>query len=502
MTTTSRMPRGTPVAPPVAPMGTQWGTPSSSTVASRAKVPARSGPSRYSLMADVAGGVALATLVAVVALWLLDGGIAAVAEPGGLALTTGRLTGLIAADLLLIQVLLMARIPWVERAWGHDVLTRRHRLVGHTSFYLMLAHIVLIVIGYTQSGSLSLLPQIWDLVVNYPGMLLAVAGTVALVAVVVTSIRAARRRLRYESWHLIHLYAYVGVGLALPHELWTGSDFLGSSAATVFWWTLWGVTAGTVVIFRLALPIARSAFHRLTVQAVVPEAPGVVSVVMRGRHLARLGLQPGQFFHWRFLQRPGWTRAHPYSISAVPAADRLRITVRTDGDGGRRLAQLRPGVRVLLEGPYGTLTPDRRLRRDVLLLAAGVGITPMRGLAEHLISEPAAPGRHGLRPPSVILLHRISTPSDVLFSAELAELSRQGDLRVGHLVGPRSVDGSWLPAMQHRMDAARALQHLVPDVADREVYLCGPARWMAAAAGTLRQVGVSPSAIHREDFSW
>jgi ferredoxin-NADP reductase len=56
----------------------------------------------------------------------------------------------------------------------------------------------------------------WDLVTTYPGMLLAALGFGALVMVVVTSVRAARRRLRYESWHLLHLYAYLGVGLALP----------------------------------------------------------------------------------------------------------------------------------------------------------------------------------------------------------------------------------------------------------------------------------------------
>ena len=67
--------------------------------------------------------------------------------------------------------------------------------------------------------------------IDYPGMLLAVAGTACLVMVVVTSVRAARRRLRYESWHLLHLYAYLGVGLALPHQLWTGQEFIGSAAA-------------------------------------------------------------------------------------------------------------------------------------------------------------------------------------------------------------------------------------------------------------------------------
>ena len=81
-------------------------------------------------------------------------------------------------------------------------------------------------------------------------MLLAVAGTAALVMVVVTSVKRARRRLRYESWHLIHLYGYLGAGLALPHQLWTGADFLSSPAATVFWWALYGVCAGSVLVFR------------------------------------------------------------------------------------------------------------------------------------------------------------------------------------------------------------------------------------------------------------
>ncbi len=457
---------------------------------------------RRSTLADLTGGAALATLVFVVALWLRGGGIRTLAGPGGFALTTGRLTGLLAADLLLIQVMLMARIPLVERAWGQDVLTRRHRTIGYWSFYLMLAHIVLIVIGYTQSGTMTLLPQTWDIVVNYPGMLLAVAGTAALVAVVVTSIRAARRRMRYESWHLIHLYAYLGVGLALPHELWTGYDFLASPVATVFWWTLWGVAAGAIVIFRLLLPLVRSAFHSLTVEAVVSEAPGVVSVIMRGRHLDRLPVRAGQFLHWRFLGGPGWSRAHPYSVSAGPSGDRIRITAATSGDDGSRLATVRPGTRVLVEGPYGALTADRRRRRDVLLVAAGIGITPMRALAEQVATEPATSGPGGPRPPTVVLLHRVRTPHDALFGSELSSLSRWLTVRTVLLVGPRDPAGSWLPAAPGPADPAEVLRRLVPDLAEREVYLCGPAGWMAAVAVTLRTLGVPLDAIHREDFRW
>ena len=111
---------------------------------------------------------------------------------------------------------------------------------------------------------------LWDLTSHYPGMLLAVAGTVALVMVVVTSVKAARRRLRYESWHLLHLYAYLGVGLALPHQLWTGQEFLASPGPTVFWWTLWAAAAGAVLVFRIGLPLWRTLRHDLRVTSASP----------------------------------------------------------------------------------------------------------------------------------------------------------------------------------------------------------------------------------------
>lgn len=116
------------------------------------------------------------------------------------------------------------------------------------------------------------------------------AGTACLVMTVATSLRAARRRLRYESWHLLHLYAYLGVGLALPHQLWTGQEFLASTAATVFWWSLWALAAGAV------------------------------SVHLTGRHLDRLPAQAGQFLTWRFLHRQGWPRGAPTSSPSTGAA--------------------------------------------------------------------------------------------------------------------------------------------------------------------------------------
>lgn len=455
---------------------------------------------RYAWMADAAGVAAASTMVALAAMWFANGAMTDLGSLGGFALAIGRLTGLIAADLLLIQVLLMARIPFVERAWGQDVLTRQHRIAGEASFFLMIAHIVLITIGYVQAGTLTLWGQIEDFVVNYPGMMLAVAGTVALFGVAATSVRVVRRRMRYESWHLLHLYAYVGVALVLPHELWTGQGFLASQAMTVFWWTLWGLAAGAIVAFRLALPLGRSLAHRLVVDRVVVEAPGVQSVIIRGRRMSRLNAQPGQYFSWRFLTGAGWMRAHPFSVSAVPGGDRVRITMRTSGDEARRLSGLRAGTRVLVEGPYGSLTADRRLRRDVLMIAAGVGITPLRGLAEQIATEPPAAGPGGRLRPSVVVLHRVSALEGAVFTREWEELAAQCGIGFGRLVGPRDPAGGWLPAAPYPVDEAQYLRRLVPDIGERSVYLCGPRPWMTAVRRTLHNLGIDPAAVHREDF--
>jgi DMSO/TMAO reductase YedYZ heme-binding membrane subunit len=224
-------------------------------------------PRRYQ---DAAGAFAWLSMLVVVALWVAGGGIHDLGDLlGASGLTTlGRITGLVAADLLLIQVLLMARIPLVERAYGQDELARKHRLVGFWSFNLMLAHVVLITLGYAASARTEIVGEFLRLVLTYPGMLLGLAGSAALTLVAVTSIKMARARLRYEDWHLLHLYAYLGVGLALPHELWTGADFLTSPLATLYWWTLWGAAAGAVLLWRVALPLYRSAWHRLVVERV------------------------------------------------------------------------------------------------------------------------------------------------------------------------------------------------------------------------------------------
>ena len=437
-----------------------------------------------------AASVLWLSLLLVTYWWAADGGIRDLGGWAGGLTSTGRLTGLVASVLLLAQVVLMARVPRLEAAFGQDRLARLHRLVGFTSFNLMLAHIVLITWGYA-AGELGRTPAtLWGLVTDYPGLLLATGGTVCLVMVVVTSIKAARRRIRYESWHLLHLYAYLGVGLALPHQLWTGQQFMSSPSRTVFWWTAWGVAAAAVLLFRVGLPVRVSLRHRLRVTSVVPEAGGIASVYLTGRHLERLDVEAGQFLSWRFLGRRGWTRANPYSLSAAPDGRSLRITVQAVGDGSAGLFSVRPGTRALVEGPYGRLSARARTRPKVALIGAGVGVTPLRALAEGLDYLPG----------DAVILQRYT--SEPLFASELAALAAEKGLRVLPLPGRRRGPDSWLGDGVGTADDLSALTYWVPDIADRDVYVCGPEQWTDLVRATLTAAGLPEDRLHLETFAW
>jgi predicted ferric reductase len=433
------------------------------------------------------------TSLFVVALWVAGGGIEALFAFDSDTLTTlGRITGLVAANLLLYQVLLLARIPLFERGFGHDGLTRMHRLVGFWSFWLMLGHIVLITLGYAAESKVNPILQLWQFVVDYPAMLLATAGTLLLILVVVTSLRRARSALRYESWHLLHLYAYLGVGFSLPHMLWTGNDFLTSLPATVYWWTLWAVAAAAILLWRVVVPVVSSLRHRLRVVAVEPDGVRGVTVRMRGRRLDALGLTAGQFLVWRFLDGAGWMRGHPYSLAAAPAGDELEISVRLIGDGSRRLRGLRPGIRVLFEGPYGVMTGERRTGSRLFMIGAGAGVAPLVAVLD---AERTAPG-------VATLLVRDHVPEDALRGDAIARLVAERGLRYARLDGHRSHGGSsWIPESHAAWQGPALLRYLEPQLDEADVFVCGPDAWMKSVLRDLDAAGVAKDRIHVERFT-
>jgi predicted ferric reductase len=403
------------------------------------------------------------------------------AAPGGLATAAGRLTGLAGTYLMLITVLLVARLPVLERTIGQDRLVRWHRRIGPWPLFLIAAHGVLIVVGYAAVAKSGLLHQLGTLLWSYPGVLAATAGAVLLFMAGITSYRIARRRMSHETWWAVHLYTYLALALAFSHQIGTGQSFVGHPLAT-FWWTaMWLATAGVALVYRVGLPLWRSVVHGLRVVEVREDSPGVVSLICKGRRLDRLPLAGGQFLQWRFLKRGMWWQAHPYSLSGLAEPPYLRVTVKDLGDHSRSLATLEPGTRIAIEGPYGAFTAASRKGDAVLLVGAGVGATPLRALLEDLP-----------RWVDVVVLLRAHTREELVLREEIAALVEARGGRLHELVGPRS---------EVRLDAA-ALTWLVPDIDLRDLFVCGPKGFTEAVKKSARAAGTPRDRIHEEAFAF
>ena len=416
-----------------------------------------------------------ANAVVVVGLWWRQGGLD-VHDAAGVLTSLGRVTGLLGAYLALVELLLLARVPVLDRL-GSDRVGAWHRWNGASCLALIAAHTVLVTAGYALADDVGFLHELSDLLSRYTGVLLATIALALLIVVVVTSLVAVRRRLGYRAWHVLHLGAYVAIALAFSHQLATGQEFQRQPVARAYWWALYAATLAAILAFRVVIPVARSLRHDLRVTRVVREAPDVVSIEIGGRDLGRLPALSGQFLHWRFLARGLWSEAHPFSLSAAPG-ERWRITVKRLGDHTARLASLRPGTRVIVEGPYGRLTSAARRRPRAVLIAGGVGIAPIRALLEDMPGE-------------LSVIYRAGRETDLLFRDELEELSSRRGAHVHYVVGEHGGDGLLSP--EH-------LRELVPDLAERDVYVCGPVSMTAATRASLRNAGVPDRHIVSEAF--
>ncbi|MFH9128508.1 ferric reductase-like transmembrane domain-containing protein [Streptomyces griseoaurantiacus] len=422
---------------------------------------------------------------AVAVLWLWWANTPSLADTNAKILNAGRITGLLAGYLMALVVLQMARVPALERRVGSDRVARWHAMSGRYTISLVLAHVVLTMYGYALQagkGFGDIVQQTVDSVGQLPDLGKATIGTGLLVLIALLSMGPVRRRIPYDFWYHVHLLTYAVVFLTFWHQLSTGNDFVVEPTAKTFWYALYGSVTALVLWYRILTPLRLNLRHRMRVEAVIEETPGVVSVLITGRRLHRIGAEPGQFFRWRFLAPGMRFSSHPYSLSAAPRPNMLRITVKAIGDHSSALRGLRPGTRVWAEGPYGALTAQRRSRGKVLLVAGGVGITPMRALFETL------PGAAG----DLTLLYRANTTQDLALWDELAQIAQERGARLMYAVNS--------PEGERPDISADTLRRKLPDIDRHDVFMCGPPGFAQQVYEALRGAGVPARRIHHESF--
>jgi predicted ferric reductase len=427
----------------------------------------------------------LANTAVIIALWIGHGGPAQFGSLAGDMIALGQISALLGTFGVLLLLVLISRLPWLERRYGLDLLNLWHRWVGFTAFTLLCVHVVASTLGFAAGTGSGVGKQLADFILYYPNLLAAIVAFALLTMVVVTSTRALRQRLRYETWWLVHLYTYLAVALAFAHQVTLGSDLVRDHWARAYWITLFALTLAALVGFRWVLPLARAFRYRLRLADIRQDAPDVVTLTLRGRGLHRLPVAAGQFFLLRFLRGDRWWKAHPFSLSAAPDGRSLRFTIKAFGDDTASLRHLPLGTPVMAEGPYGSFTAERATRDRVALIGAGIGIAPIRALLEEL---PHRPG-------DVTVLYRARRREDAVLLDELTRLmaAKGHPLFVSYSRGANPTPNPLRPD---------ALRQAIPDIAQRSVFVCGPASMISAARNGLRAAGVPRSQIAFERFGY
>jgi predicted ferric reductase len=441
---------------------------------------------------DLVEALAWASVVAVVAMFLIYGGVKTVTDlTSGLA-SVSRLTALVGTDLLLIHMLLVARVPWIDRLYGLDKSTEAHKKLGKPILYLIVAHFIASLLNYAMLDQKTILAELQNLVFNVPDMLTATVALILMIAVVVSSIQIARRRLSYEAWWIIHLLSYASVFLAIPHQISTGTDIHGHPFAVFYWIALYLFVAGNIVWYRFLEPIVLSLRLGLKVETTVRESSDSTSIYITGKKLEKLGYEAGQFFILRVLTKNEWWRAHPFSVSAAPNSRFVRFTVGNRGDDTALLQKIRPGTRIILEGPYGVFTEARRSREKVTLICAGIGAPPIRALAESMAA----------RPGDINIIYRLRATDDASLVDELTDLSQRRGFKLTLLEGGRGGANSWMPAHPENLPDHARISVIAPWISESDVFICGPAAWTRSVKKSLLRAGTPDHQIHAEEFAW
>jgi predicted ferric reductase len=402
--------------------------------------------------------------------------------PAGM-IEAGRITGLIAGYILLVQILLMTRVGWLDRRLSANDLLRLHRDLGMLLTVMVLAHVALLIVGYAAGDQSSWFAEARSMWSGYPDMISAFVATGLLVGIALLAIRVIRSALPYELWYYLHLSSYAVLLLGYGHQFAAGRDLSQPGLARYTWLGFYLFVLACLLWGRVIAPVRLNRRHRLRVAEVTHEGQDMFSIYVRGQRLDELEARAGQFFRWRFMTAGSWWQAHPFSLSAAPNGHWLRLTIKAVGHHTEQLKWLDPGVRVLVEGPSGVFTADRRIRHRALLIAGGSGIAPIRALLEDL-------------PRGTIVIYRASSPDDLIFREELDWLAAARDSEIFYVIGARDDPG---PAS---VMTPRGIRDLVPDVSRRDVYLCGPDGLIQASVAILKKLRVPRRQLHLDPFEY
>jgi predicted ferric reductase len=412
-------------------------------------------------------------------------------DGGNMYTALGRLTGLLVQYAIVIQVLLIGRITFIEQAFGFDKMNRIHRLIGEWIIVFLVAHPVLLVIGSATGNEVTLWSQFTSFLATWKDVFLAFIGASIFIYVASISYAIVRKKLRYEIWYFLHLLTYVAMVLVFFHELNTGdltktmdSSFI-KQPYLIYWYVLNFSVFAFVIIYRFIKPLFNAARFDFRVAQVVLETKDTFSVYITGKNIVNFKYKSGQYANITFLQKGMWF-THPFSFSAEHNDTYIRFTMKALGDYTKRLGELKPGTRVILDGPLGLFIEELSQNEKLLFIAGGIGITPIRSMIGDIM-------RHNK---NIIMIYAVRTIEDIAFRKEFELFQEKFPFPIHYVLSTPT------PGYESGFLDREKLVRLVPDFFERDVYLCGPPPMMMATVGNLKGLGFKNVNLHYEMFSF
>jgi predicted ferric reductase len=393
---------------------------------------------------------------------------------------------LVGYTIIALQFVIAARLKWIERPFGLDMIFAFHKAMAVLAVVFLLAHPLLMAWGNTR----------WSLLYRWNVFWPIHAGRVALVSLVIAIFISVFRKLinlEYERWRAWHNVLVVGVlVLGFVHGVSMGD--LRTAPMRLVWGGLFGTAMMAYGYHRFFSPY-RGRRHPFEVVEVRRETHDVWTLELRPTEPRRSnGHRPGQFHFMTAYRDSLPIEEHPFTISSAPAADgSLASTIKESGDFTRTIRKTAVGDRVAVRGPFGRfshlLHPDEA---DLVFIAAGVGITPFLSMLRFM--------RDSGDWKEVLLIYGNRTDDDISFRQELQDMADgpRSTLKVVHVLSqPR---GAWQGERGH-IDRAVILRHAGERLDAKAFYICGPPAMTSPVIASLTELGVPRRRIHTERFS-
>jgi len=396
-------------------------------------------------------------------------------NPGDIFIALGRLFGLLAEFLILIQLLLISRFSSIEREYGFDKLINIHKKVGFSLGIFIIFHPLFLTIGYAKSNNISLVKQFLNFQNSWEGVLGATIAFIIIILISIFSIKKIRSKVPYEVWYFAHLPLYIAFAIAFGHQINTGD--MTNSWAILYWFILNIIVFLILILYRFIKPLYYFYKHKFIIEKIIKENKDIYSIYINGQNMDQFKFREGQFATLIFLQKNMFFH-HPFSFSDAFNGKNIRLTIKSSGDFTSKINNLKTGTRVWIDGPAGTFTLQNAINKKYLFIAGGIGISPILSLIKSIKNTNDA-----------ILLYSNKTEENIVFKDEIT----QSGIKANFFYTKQGI--------QNRIDIKK-IEQVCSDYKKRDIYICGPTKMTMDLVKNIKSNGLSSEQIHFEKFDY